>query len=168
MSQDRILGSSAELQIQGPNGPVSLAELDSFTAKDQTELKKFRPLGQVEPHGQLVYGGWELSFKGAKINDAWDQLQASNDLALRKGKSAPRYTIVEKTTWFSGYVEVWEYHDAIIHGFNVDKASAGEEIKQDFSGFAPARTPQGAGFGAGSLNRSLIDYAPIGNITQTA
>jgi hypothetical protein len=145
MSQDRILGSSALLQIYGSSGPVSFAELDSFTAKDQTELKKFRPLGQVQPHGQLVFGGYELSFKGAKVDDAWDQIQQANDLNLLNGKAAPRYRIVETTTWFSGNVETWTYDHVLIYGLNVDKASAGEEIKQDFSGFAPTRTSGTAG-----------------------
>lgn len=163
MSQDRILGSSAVLQISGPNGPVTFAELDSFTAKDVTELKKFRPLGQVQPHGQLVYGGFELSFKGAKVDDAWDRIQASNDEALLNGRAAPRYSVVESTTWFSGNVEVWTYENVIIHGLNVDKASAGDEIKQDFSGFAPTRVSgsSGARFTSGSGLMSGMPYGEL-------
>jgi hypothetical protein len=143
MSQDRILGSSVVLQVYGPNGPVPFAELDQFTAKNSEELKKFRPLGQVQPHGQLVYNGYDLSFKGAKVNDDWDQIAAANDLALLSGQAAPRYRIVEQTTWFSGNVEQWVYDNVLLYNFNTDSASSGEEIKRDISGFAPTRTNGG-------------------------
>ena len=152
MSQDRILGSMVKLQVYGPNGPVNLAELDSFSADDQSELKKFRPLGQVKPHGQVIYGGYNLSFKGAKIDDSWDAVQLGNDEALLNGQAAPRYRIVDTTTWFNGTAETWVYDNVILYGFKVDKANAGDEIKQDFTGFAEIRTRDGAsGGGAGSV-----------------
>lgn len=159
MSQDRILGSATQLQIYGPNGPVNLAELDSFNADDQSELKKQRPLGQVKPHGQLVYGGWNLSFKGAKVNDDWDQIQYANDQALLAGRAAPRYRIVDSTTWYSGNVETWIYDDVLIHNFKADKANSGDEIKQDFTGFAAERKQGGSIGGAGDLFDSISNLA---------
>jgi hypothetical protein len=138
-SADRILGSMTQLQVYSSNGPITFAELDGFTVSDKTEQKKFQPLGQVAPHGQLIYAGYELSFKGAKIDDSWDNLQSSNDTALLAGQSAPRYRIVDTTTWFDGTVETWIYDQVLLYNFKSDKAAAGEEIKQDFTGFAATR-----------------------------
>ena len=143
MSQDRILGSAVVIQLYGKNGPVTFAELDSFSADDQSELKKHRPLGQVPPHGQTVYGGYNISFKGAKIDDSWDQIQKANDDALLAGGQAPRYRIVDSTNWLNGNTETWVYDNVLLHGFKFDKANAGEEIKQDFTGFAPTRKASG-------------------------
>ncbi len=159
MSQDRILGSATQLQIYGPNGPVNLAELDSFNADDQSELKKQRPLGRLEPHGQVVYGGWSLSFKGAKVNDDWDQIQYANDQALLAGRAAPRYRIVDSTTWYSGNVESWIYDDVLLYNFKVDKANSGEEIKLNFTGFASKRKQGGSFAWAGDLFGSISNLA---------
>lgn len=139
MSKDRILGSATQLQVYSSTGPINFAELDSFSVDDQAEVKKWRPLGQVEPHAQQVYGGYNLAFKGAKVNDDWDRLQLANDQALLNGNAAPRYRIVDTTTWMDGTVEVWVYPDVILHNFKFDKANSGEEIKLDFSGYAPRR-----------------------------
>ena len=152
VSQDRILGSMVLLQVYTPGGPVAFAELDSFTAKNTEELKKYHPLGEVQPHGQLVYGGWDISFKGAKVDNSWDLIQAGNDNALLAGNAAPRYRIVETTTWFNGNVETWIYDNVLIHGLNCDKAMANEEIKMDFSGFAPTRLQPGGNPIQGVLN----------------
>lgn len=161
MSQDRILGSAARLEIYNPAGgpPIHFAELDSFTAKNKEELKEWHPLGQVQPHGQLVYGGYEFTFKGAKVNGDWDAISAANDLALLSGKPAPRYRIVETTNLYDGSVEQYVYNNCLIHGFNVDKNMANEEIKQDFSGFAPTRTN-----GSFSPDLGLLSGGPVGNL----
>jgi hypothetical protein len=140
MSQDRILGSAVVLQVYGPNGPVPLAEIDKFTAKNAEELKKHHPLGQVQPRGQIVYGGYDLSFQGAKVNDDWEQIAKANDINLLSGKAAPRYRVVEQKTWYSGKVENWVYDDVLLFGFNAEAAMSNEEIKHDFSGYAPSRT----------------------------
>ena len=140
MSKDRILGSAVSLQIYTSTGTQDFAELDGFTATDKTEKKEFRPLGQVAPHGQLIYGGYDLAFKGAKVNDDWDTIQESNDTALLDGDSAPRYRIVETTTHYDGTTETWIYPDVLLYNFKSDKAAANDVIKQDFTGFAATRT----------------------------
>lgn len=128
-----------KLQIYSSSLPIDFAELDSFTVTDKTELKQFRPLGQVEPHGQLIYGGYDLAFKGAKINGDWDTIQSNNDLQLRSGSAAPRYRIVDTTTWFDGTVETWIYDNVLLYNFKSDMATSNAEIKQDMTGFAPTR-----------------------------
>jgi hypothetical protein len=140
MSQDRILGSAVTLQIYTSAGVVDFAELDGFTATDKSEKKEFRPLGQVAPHGQIIYGGYDLDFKGAKINADWDTVQADNDTALLAGESAPRYRVLQKTVWLDGTIEAWVYNDVILYNFKQDAAAANDEIKGNFTGFAPTRT----------------------------
>lgn len=139
MSQDRILGSSATIEIYSSSGPISFGEIDSFNSEPEHELKKFHPLGQVEEHGQIIYKGYKLSFKGGKINGDLDAIQEAIDTALLAGQSAPRYRITELTILFDGTVETWVYDNALIYNLKVDKSNAADEIKQDLSGWAPKR-----------------------------
>lgn len=149
MSKDRILGSSTVLQIYGPSGPVPFLEIDSFTAKNAETMEKRRPLGQVPPHPQVIYGGWELTLKGGKVDESWDQASASNDEALLAGQSAPRYRIVDTTIHMDGHAEVWNYEDVVLHGFNRDAVKSDDEIKVDCSGFSPRRTAGSVGTAQG-------------------
>ncbi|MHB1651669.1 MAG: hypothetical protein ACYCVD_04220 [Desulfitobacteriaceae bacterium] len=139
MAQDRILGSSASIDVYGPNGPVPYGELDSFDANPEHELKKFHPLGQKEEHGQMIYKGYTLSFKGAKVNGDWDKIQAALDSALLAGQPAPLYRITEITILNDGTVEIWIYDNAILYGLKTNKDNAEDEIKQEMSGWAPKR-----------------------------
>jgi hypothetical protein len=142
MSQDRILGSSCLVEIYDSSGnPVPFGEIDSFTSEPQHEMKTFHPLGQVQQHGQIIYKGYKLSFKGAKINGDLEQIQYILDQALLNGQAAPRYRITELTTLYSGTVEKWVYDGALIYNVKVDKSNAEDEIKQDLEGWAPTKMP---------------------------
>jgi len=140
MSKDRVLGSSATIQVYGTSGPVPYGELDGFDAEPEHELKKFHPLGQKEEHAQMIYKGWKLSFKGAKVNGDWDAIQAAQDAALLAGKVAPKYRIVDTVIYDNGNVETWVYDNAILYGLKTNKDNAEEDVKQEMSGFAPKRT----------------------------
>lgn len=139
MSQDRILGSSASIDIYGPDGPVPFGEVDSFSAEPEHEVKNFHPLGQIEEHKQMIYKGYKLSFKGGKINGDWDKIQEIQDAALLAGQQVPRYRVTETTILTDGTVEKWVYDNTLIYGLKIDKSNAEDEIKQDLSGFAPKR-----------------------------
>jgi hypothetical protein len=139
MSQDRILGSSATIEIYSSSGPISFGEIDSFNAEPEHELKKFHPLGQVEEHGQVIYKGWKLSFKGGMINGDLDKIQEAIDTALLSGQSAPRYRITETIIMFNGVVNTWVYDNALIYNLKNDVSNSADEIKQDLSGWAPKR-----------------------------
>lgn len=139
MSQDRILGSAATIEVYGTSGPVPYGELDSFDAEPEHELKKFHPLGQKEEHGQMIYKGWKLSFKGAKVNGDWEAIQAAQDAALLAGQPAPKFRVTETTILNTGVVETWIYDNAILYGLKTNKDNAEDEIKQEMSGWAPKR-----------------------------
>ena len=143
MSKDRILGSAVHLQIYGGTGTsggmIAFAELDSFSSKNKTTLKQNHPLGEVVPHGQLIYDGYELSFEVGKVDASLEVLQNANDQALLNGQSAPRYQIVDQTNLLDGTTETWVYPNVVLHDFDVTKAMGNEEIKQKCNGFAPAR-----------------------------
>ncbi len=139
MSQDRILGSSCTIDIYGQSGPVPFGEVDSFTAEPEHELKKFHPVGQIPEHGQLIYKGYKLSFKGGKINGDLEAIQTAIDAALLAGQKAPRYRVTQTTILYDGAVEKWVYDNALLYNLKIDVSNAADEIKQDFSGWAPKR-----------------------------
>jgi hypothetical protein len=139
MSQDRILGSAAQIQIYGQNGPAPFGELDSFSDEPTTAEKNWHPLGQVPDHQQLVYKGYKLTMKLGKINDDIENIQQSLDAALLAGRPAPLYRIVTQTTWYSGNVETWIYNNAQIYGLKDGFANAEDAIGQDLTGWAPKK-----------------------------
>ena len=141
MSQDRILGSMAMVQVYGPNGLQPFGELDSFDDEPQHELKNFKPLGQVEEHGQLVYKSYKLTFKFGKINGDMEQIQQLIDAALLAGQASPRFRIVTTTTWFSGNVETWIYDNALIYNLKDSFSDSGDAVGQDMNGWAPRKDP---------------------------
>lgn len=161
MSQDRVLGSMVQLQVFGASGaspgPIALAEIDSFSAKNKTSLMEHRPLGQVAPHGQLAYGGWELSFEIGKIDVSLENVQDANDAALLAGQAAPRYRIVETTTFFNGDVRTNVYEGVLLYDFDVAQAQNNEVVKQRVTGFASTRN------GDGGLGGFLNDLSNIFN-----
>jgi len=139
-SSDRIIGSCVTLSLYTSSGTVDLAEIDSFTAKARHDKKTYKPLGQFEDHEQTIYKGYDLTFKGGKIDSSWDSLQADIDTALLAGESAPTYTVKEVTTFYDGTTKTWVYKNVVLHGFEIDAAASGDEIKCSFTGFAPYRT----------------------------
>lgn len=139
MSQDRILGSSASIEIYGPNGPIPFGEIDEFSSEPDHELKNFHPLGQVEQHSQIIYKGYKLTFKGGKVNGDWDSIQEAIDTALLNGQPAPRYRVTQTTIWFNGNVDTWVYDNALIYNLKIDDKNSEDQIDQDFSGWAPRR-----------------------------
>jgi hypothetical protein len=142
VSQDRILGSATTVSVYGPNGPTPFGELDAFNDEPGTTEKNWHPLGQVEDHQQLVYKGYKLTFKLGKIDDSIENIQQSLDAALVAGQSAPRYRIVNQTTWYSGNVETWIYDNALIYGLKDGFANAEDAIGQDLTGWS-ARKDRG-------------------------
>lgn len=156
VQQDGIIGSSTLLSIYNATvgTPVPVGEIESFSVKSQTEMKKRFPIGQVQPNAQLFYDGYELSIKGIKIDGSWEDICAANDSALLAGQAAPRYRIVQTTTMLDGTVEIWQYDKCLIYGFNIDAAAGNEIVKEDFSGWAPSRS-SGSAAGIGVLSSLL-------------
>lgn len=140
MGKDRILGSMATITVNGPNGPVPCGEFDKFTAKQKSELKERKPLGQIKPHGQVSYGGWEMDFEGGKIDSALANVVATINGDLLNGKPAPKFTVVQTIKRYDGAVERYKYPDASLYGFEQSIDKADDEIKEKIKGWAAERT----------------------------
>lgn len=159
--QDRVLGSAVVLQIFGSTGavpgPISLGEVDEFSAKSKSTLHETHPLGNVQPHGQLIYGGYDLSFKFGTVDDSVHALCDANDLALLAGQPAPRYQIVETITYRDGTSTTITYRNVLLYNFDLQAAMSNEEVKQNVEGFAATRD---SGAGLGALN--VINSSNLG------
>lgn len=133
MSKDRILGSSARIELID-NGVVMSIELDSFSKSQKHEIKTRHPLGSIGEHHQVIYKGWEMDFKLGKVDSQVADFFNKIDEALLAGKTAPRVTVIETVKHFDGQDEVWKYPDTVLHGYKGDASNAQDEIKEEFKG----------------------------------
>lgn len=133
MSKDRILGSSAKIELYN-NGKVMSIEVDGFTKNQKHEVKARNPLGNIGEHHQVVYKGWELDFKLGKVDGQVAEFFQSIDDALLAGKATPRVRVVETVKHFDGQDEVWIYPETVLYSYKSDAANAADEIKEEFKG----------------------------------
>lgn len=139
MSKDRILGSSAKIDLFRNDGKLMSIETDSFTANQKHEIKTWHPLGQVGERQQLIYKGWDMDIKTGKIDDQIASFFAYIDEQLLAGKPSPRVRITQTIEHFDGNKEVWIYPDTIIYGYGSDTSNAEDEIKENFKGACTLR-----------------------------
>jgi hypothetical protein len=138
MAKDRILGSSAKLELYLPNG-VLVTEVDSFTATQKHEIKTWHPLGEIGERQQVIYKGWDLDFKTGKIDGSISAFFDAIDQALLAGKPAPRVRVTNTITHFDGTVETWIYPDTILYNYAADESNSEDEIKENFKGACTKR-----------------------------
>lgn len=139
MAKDRILGSSAKIELYQASGAVISAEVDSFTATPQHDKKKFHPLGEIGERTQLVYKGYEMDFKIGKTDDQIAVLFYAIDQALLAGQPAPRVQVTQTIKHFDGNVEIWKYPDTVLADYKSDASNSEDEIKEDFKGYCTTR-----------------------------
>lgn len=140
MSQDRVLGSKVLIQINTALGPTLFAEIDSFDEKNEEKLDKRHPLGQVQPHGQKAYEGYQLTIRGAVVDPSVENLELQDDVLLLSGQPANRYTITRTVSYYNAPTKVWTYPNALLYGFTWNAAAADDEVKFDCTAFCPVKT----------------------------
>lgn len=138
MSKDRVLGSSAIIDVFLATGPMSI-EVDNFSATQKHELKQWHPLGQIGERSQLIYKGWDMDIKAGKIDNQIAAFFDSIDQELLAGRPAPRVSVTQTIKHFDGSVEIWKYPDTILYGYKNDASNAEDEIKEDFKGVSRIR-----------------------------
>lgn len=139
MGKDRVLGSSATIALYGPNGPVSIAECDSFKATRKSSQKQFQPLGQVGERTQDVYGGYDLDIGGAVVDPSYDYILDEIDSAALAGQANIRFRVTETVQYYDGSTKTYVYPDTVLYSPDKDIASAKDEIKWTFKGSAQTR-----------------------------
>ncbi|NRD80284.1 hypothetical protein HPT25_23460 [Bacillus sp. BRMEA1] len=138
MAKDRILGSSAKLELYTDTGVIA-TEVDSCTATQKHEIKTWHPLGEIGERQQVIYKGWDLDFKTGKIDDQIANFFDTIDQALLAGKPAPRVRVTETITHFDGSIETWIYPDTVLYNYAQDLSNSEDEIKENFKGACSKR-----------------------------
>lgn len=138
MSKDRILGSSAKIELYAPNGLLTI-EVDSFTKNQRHDMKQWHPLGEIGERQQLIYKGWDMDFKTGKIDSQIADYFNAVDQALLAGQPAPRVRVTETIKHFDGNNETWIYPDTLLYGFNQSTGNAEDEIGETFKGSSTTR-----------------------------
>jgi hypothetical protein len=134
MAKDRILGSSALIELYNADGTVLTTEVDSFSATQKHTLKQWHPLGEIGEREQVIYKGWEMDFKTGKIDAQIANFFNALDQALQAGQASPRVRVTQTIKHFDGSVETWIFPDAVIYGYKQDAANSEDEIKEEFKG----------------------------------
>lgn len=141
MASDRILGSSALLELYQANGEVITTEVDSFTSSQKHEIKVWHPLGEVGERQQIIYKGWDMDFKTGKVDAKISNFFNAIDQELLAGRPAPRVRVTQIINHFDGTKEKWIYPDAVIYGYQGDASNSEDEIKENFKGASSKRIP---------------------------
>jgi len=137
----RVLGSSAVIFLQYGNGTAcNIGEVDKFSAKELSEIKKSRPLGKKVFASQKDFQGWELSFEGGKVDWKLAAVMQAETAKFQEGVRSPYWKVVQKIMYYDGAVEHYEYIDTTIYDYNLDANGSGDEIGEKFTGFASSRT----------------------------
>jgi hypothetical protein len=138
-AKDRILGSSAKIELYTSNSGLMTIEVDSFTASQKHTTKNWHPLGEVGERQQLIYVGWDLDFKTGKIDSQITDFFNAIDQVLLAGQPAPRVRVTETIQHLDGNIETWVFPDAILFGYQGDASNAEDEIKESFKGSCSKR-----------------------------
>ena len=142
MSKARVQGSSAIIKVKDPflGFDISIGELDSFSAKSTSSIIKSRPIGHSIETPQFKYGGYDLSFKGGKVDWQLARVMHSQDtLALTIGV-VPIFKIEQKINHFDGTEEIYVYNNVMVFGYDLSADGANSDITESVSAFAPDRS----------------------------
>jgi hypothetical protein len=140
----RVLGSSVIVYIEKVDGSLcKIGEIDKFSAKENMEIKKSRPLGAKLFASQIDPQGWDLSFEGGKVD--WQLaalLQAQGRQFYNDGRS-PYFSVVQEVRFSDNTIERYRYFDVTLHSPNLDAGSSSDEVSEKFEGFAAYREVDG-------------------------
>ena len=167
MGKTRVLGKDVQVFLTSPDGLTSLPllqEVDRFSAKNNDELKKSRPLGETTHASHTVHMGWDLEFEAGKNNWNLSCFFQAQDEQMRKGGRRPFARVVERVTHLDGSDETWVYEEVSLFGYNEDIGSQTDEIKEKFSGYAKRRvsvTGSKSELGAVGADGSAVAMATI-------
>lgn len=139
MAKDRILGSSAVIELYNADGSVLATEVDSFSATQKHELKMWHPLGQIGERQQVIYKGWDMDFKTGKIDGQIANFFNALDQALQAGQASPRVRVTQTIKHFDGSIETWIFPDAVLYNYQQDASNSEDEIKENFKGACSTR-----------------------------
>lgn len=174
--QGRLLGSSCKITFAlGGDPPITLMEVDKFSAKANDDVKESRPLGTTKMQYQVDHKGFDLSFSGGKVNPkAANLLQAQTEHILDKSDGmqglSPELTVIQTLRYAGGRTEQYRYEGVTLYGYNFDAGGSGEEITESFEGKAVSRIRQGddPGVSADVPNfKSIIEKMLHGQTTIT-
>lgn len=135
----RVLGSSAIIKVSDGTTACAIGEIDKFSAKENTELKKSRPIGAKLFTTQVDPQGWDLSFEGGKVDWNIAALMQAQSRQFYGNNRSVYFEVEQSITFFDGKVETYIYHDVTLHGLNLDIGGSGDEISEKFEGFAAYR-----------------------------
>lgn len=160
MAKARVYGSNAQIFVKHPvlQTDIQIGEVDSFSARQKTNLITSRPIGKSMEKGNLIYGGWELDFRGGKIDWKLADTIHNQDMMLRMFGYFPTFTITQKIIHYDGTIEEYNYPDTIIYGYEIGMDGAMNELGESFKGFSSTRDKGlfGLGTDVGALATNLI------------
>ena len=168
----RLLYSSAEIYVKDWAGIVTakIGEIDQFNAKQTTSLQKSRPIGSALENASLKYGGWELTFKGGKVDWGLAKEIHAQDMILRTLGIHPLFQVQQKLEYYDGKIETFTYNDVVLYDYAIDIQS-GQEIGEEFKGFSPQRNNldlEGLGDAAYQVVQALVRKAAEEAISRAA
>ena len=167
MPKARVDGRNVELlfMAQSLPVPISLGEIDSFSAKSQTTIHKRRPVGFINDSAQLINGGWDLSFETGKVDWSLCHYYWLQEQRLRDNKTVPLFTITETISHYEGGLggfitgkEQYVYKNVVIYELDLNRSIG--DIQERFSAFSTNRT-------LGPIDNTIL-VDPIGNAAREA
>lgn len=161
VGKSRVLGSSALVYLSTSSTTKCLVgEVDKFSAKELSEIKKSRPLGKKQHASQADFQGWEMSFEGGKVDANQAALFQAITTQFLNGGRTPYFEVTQKITFYDGSEETYTYNDVTLYDFNVDVNGSGDEVMEKFTGFAASRTA------ADDVTKSVVAFQ--GTVVDTA
>lgn len=138
MSKARVQKNQAKLIVHSAilNIPIFSSEIDSFKATSTTTVHKSRPAGYALERATPVYGGYDLSFDGGKVDWEMAHFYWLQDNNLRAGKMPPSIYISETIFHYGGAIENYIYKDVVLFGKEI---SIADEVSNSIQGFASMR-----------------------------
>jgi hypothetical protein len=143
----RIQGSQAKL-IFFPEGtgvvPLDLGELDEFEATQMSEVVKRRPMGYSIESTTYKYSGWNLSFRGGKVDWKLARWAFNQDRSARIPGKTNGFSILQTINHFDTRaggipaVEQYLYTNVVLFGLE-QKLRGGEDITEEMKGYCGKR-----------------------------
>lgn len=136
MGKPRVRGSHAEIFViaEDTKETVKVGEISKFSVKELGEIKKSRTMGDQEVTANKTFEGYDLSFEGGKVDWNLASMLHNQDKSIVAGNRAPLFKIRQKITYYGNRVEVFEYSNVVLYGYNLDM-DANDEMMEKFEGF---------------------------------
>jgi len=135
MGKARVCGSNAKIYVYDEKqGEILIGEVDKFSAKDASDLKKYRSLGTAKIGSQAIFGGWEISCDGGKVDWKLAQLIHAQDERIANSDCSAQFFVIQTVDYFDGIQDAYRYDEVTFHGYELD--SPIEEMTEKFNGFS--------------------------------